>query len=158
MKLILLCLFLLAGCTSAQNQQGKASTTNTAPAEKLSDRFQINIERFLDSVDIERNNYLDEDSIKSKSQLFGVYLQFNNKTSKQEIVSYREVELVASKKKLLPFTVINAATKNAVSLDSDIAPPKSRLPRILLFNLPVDTHPSDLVISNQIHIAIEIAP
>jgi hypothetical protein len=27
-----------------------------------------------------------------------------------------------------------------------------------LFNLPVDTHPSDLVISNQIHIAIEVAP
>ena len=58
----------------------------------------------------------------------------------------------------MPFTVINASTKNAVSLDSDIAPPKSRLPRILLFNLPVDTHPSDLVISNQIHIAIEVAP
>jgi hypothetical protein len=158
MKSILLCLFILASCTTMQDQKGKPAASNADSIEKLSDRFQINIERFLDSVDIERNNYLDEETLKSKSQLFGVYLQFNNKTSSQEIVSYREVQLVASKKKLVPFSVINAKTKKAVSLDNDIAPPKSQLPRILLFNLPIDSNPSDLIISNQIHIAIEVAP
>lgn len=124
----------------------------------MADRFQINIERFLDSVDIERNRLLPAETLEQRPQLFGVYLKFNNKTNQEEAVSYNEVELVTTRKKLQPFAVIDAKTGNQVKFQNDVAKPNSGLPRILLFDLPRDASPTTLVISNQIRISIELAP